>query len=289
MYKKILLLCLAMYFVSADSYGQSMFRAYNRYMRASSKGKKLYQRDYLGYGKAFMTIDVKQHYTDIRYVDPDPNTNYSTNSKGADTFIHTKYTAASAISYTEGTFFPLQKVGKEGLIALDVSATVNLLQYNIGPIDYSSTTGIVEGGITEQFYFPIGLVYKYGGEVNLNKKSKFLFTAGCGFAPYVSGSKIIAFSSLMAGSRKYVMAEFGVFGGIAWKLRTTIYFGNIVLVDNRYADIFDATSGHSDGYGNLDIKVTGGTTATVSLLINPFSWDWRGKGNNYSPINKEQL
>ncbi len=289
MYKRILLLCVVISLSCTATQAQSIFRYYNRYMRSSSKAKKMYQRDYMGYGKAFMAIDVKQHYTDIRYVDPDPNTNYNTGGKTADTFIHTKYSASSAINYTEGTFFPLQKVGREGLIALDVSASVNLIQYSIGPIDYSATTGIVEEGISEQFYFPIGLVYKYGGEVNLNKKSKFMFTMGCGVAPYISGSKIIAFSNLMMGSRKYVMAEFGVFAGIAWKLRATVYMGNMILVENKYADIFDATSGYSDGYGNLDIKVTGGTTATVSLLINPFSWDWRGRGDNYSPYNKPRF
>lgn len=286
MYKKTLLLLFVVALGIGETQAQRVYGAYSRYMRASSKGKKLYQRDYMGYGKSFMAIDVKQHYTDMRYVDPDPNTNYNFAGKGADTFIHTKYSAASSINYTEGTFFPLVKVGREGLFALDVSTSINIMQYHIGAIEYSATTGIVEEGITEQIYFPIGLVYKSGGEVNLNKKSKFLFTMGCGIAPYMTASKIIALSDLKFGTRKYVMAEFGVFGGIAWKLRATVYLGNIILLDERYADIFDADSGHTDGYGNLDIKVVGGTSASVSLLINPFSWDWRGKGDNYSSWNR---
>lgn len=236
-----------------------------------------------------MSIDVKQHYTDIRYTDP-ANTTTVYSSPPADTFIHTKYASSSSSwNYTEGTFFPLAKTGREGLFAIDFSTSVNITQYNIGKIDYSSATGIVETGVTETFNFPIALVYKSGGEVNLNKKSKFMFTIGCGIAPYLSASKIITFGDATFGARQFAMVEMGYFAGLAWKVRAVVYSGNMTLVDKPNADIFNATSGHSDGIGNLDIKVIGNGGASLTLLVNPFSWDWKGTGDNYSWENKGKL
>lgn len=281
-----LFFCLCI--ISADTYAQrGMLRAYSRYMRASSKGKKLYQRDYMGYGLAWMNIEVKQHYKDLRYTDPNPNYTTVYTTPPIDTIIKTKYSGSSSVSYTEGTFFPLERIGKEGLIAIDFSATVSIIKYAIGKIDYSSATGIDEEGFTEQFNFPIALVYKSGGEVNLNKKSKFLFTIGCGISPNISGSKIIALSDMMFTTRKFMMVEMGVFAGIAWKIRGVVYSGPMTLINNPNADILDATSAHREGLGNLDINVIGRGGATLTLMIMPFSWDWRGSGDNYSYENRK--
>ena len=291
MHRKIIFASLIAILCIAESHAQvqNIMNAYNRYNRASAKAKRLYQRDYLGYGMPKMNIEVWQHYTDDRTVYGDPTVPVTYTSRPADTIIRGKYSPSSSLSYTEGTFIPMFKIGREGMFAIDISASTSVYQYAIGKIDYSSNTGVEETGIVQQYTFPIALVYKSGGEVNLNKKSKVLFTAGGGICPGMTGSKIIAFSDIMFTAQPYGIVEFGIFAGLAWKIRATFYTKKLTLLDNQYADIFDADSYHTDTYGNLNIKVTGQPGVMLSLLVNPFSWDWKGKGDNYSPWNKGVL
>lgn len=290
MRRKVVIAVLAALLCSVNTFAQlnRYMRAYNRYSRSSERVKRLYQRDYVGYGMPKMNIEVWQRYTDDRTVyDPSVTIKYA--AKPADTVIRGKYSAGSSLSATEGTFIPMFKVGREGMFAIDVSASTSIYTYNIGKIDYSSATGIEETGIIQQYTFPIALVYKSGGEVNLNKKSKVLFAAGAGICPGMTAAKIIAFSDLQFSAQPYAMVEFGIFAGLAWKVRATVYTQKLTIIDNPYADIFDADSYHTDGYGNLAIKVTGKPGAMFSLLVNPFSWDWKGKGDNYSSWNKNVL
>ncbi len=220
----------------------------------------MWQRYYMGVGICSMGIDINQHYYD----------------DATDKIVKMSVKSSSSYTVTEGFYFPFSKAGKEGSVGLDLASTVNLFNYNVGTVNYSSETVATETGFCYQAIVPFALVYKSGGEAILNKKSKFLFTCGAGIAPSYAITKVFS-PGLSFSARKFIMAEMGYHAGIAFKLRATAYFGKMTLVNAEGDDFFYTSSFKSTGYGVVDNTVTGKTGITLTLALMPFSWAWAKK------------
>ncbi len=263
MYLRNITLCVLILLFASNAQGQRLFRAYSRYQHSSKAGKKMWQRYYMGAGVCAMNVELTQHYTDDIYAKS----------------LKMKVKSSSSYTVTEGFYFPFAKPHHDASFGLDIASTVNLFNYNVGTIAYSPETSITETGLCYQVLLPMCIVYKSGGEAILNKKSKFLFTAGVGVAPSYSISKIVT-PDLQFSARKFIMAEMGYFAGLAFKLRATVYFGTLTLVNTTEGDLSYATALKGVDYGYIDNKVMGKTGATLTLSLMPFSWDW-GRKNDF--------
>lgn len=259
--------CICFLFITLffnSSSGQGFFRALRDYENSGTSAKRMYQRSYLGFGVANMDLEIQQKY----YYD------------NFERIIKLKAKNVQSYSVTQGYFFPISTMQKNKSFGVDISSTVSLINYEFDTIHYSPDLWVIEKGFAYQSTLPIALVYKSGGEVSLHKKDKFLFMIGAGIAPTYSLSKIVSpYETLF--TRNFVTMEMGYFFGLAIKFRATAFFGSKVLIDSEGDDLEFASHVHGYDVGYLDNKVIGKTQVNLSLLLMPFSWDWKsekGKG-----------
>jgi hypothetical protein len=240
---------------------------YSHFDEFSDKHKARLQRYYFGIGRPFMNIDVATHYVSPAYSATPP-------VAAIDAKQETMINMANGFGGMGGAFYPLMRTGAESAIGFDISASCFFYTYNIGPLNYGSTATFSDQSLAEVIGLPIGIVYKSGGEVTLNKNNRSIISFGFGIAPTASISKIIA-EQISFNTRRYVMLDVGAFTGIAWKLRVTYYAGNLLLV-NKLNDPLDAVSASSTvgPPGTMDVKATGASDLNISLLILPFSMKW---------------
>jgi hypothetical protein len=260
MLKKILTItaCTCMLASAANAQLTRAMQMYNSYQNSSGAGKRMWQRYYIGGGMTSMDLRVEHHFY---------------GSESTERVIKQKLPSVTGYSATEGFYFPFSKPKTGGAFGIDVSTTANTYTYDVGTIVYDNNNQITETGVVYQAIIPIAFCYKSGGEVTLNKEHRNLFTFGAGFAPGYTISKVVAVD-LQFSARKFIMAEYGFFAGIGWKVRGTVYFGDLPVVNTVGSDFSNADSykGYDDGI--VDMKATGKTNVCISLFMLPFSWDW---------------
>ena len=246
-------------------------RNYNGF---SEKHKTHLKRYYVGYGIQSMSFDVTAHYVA-------PGDESSTPALSA-TDVTKKFSINSSKSFssTAGTFCPLMATSRNSGIGLDIAVNGEAYQYSTAPISYGSSFTVQEDGITEIVSVPMALVFKSGGEMSLKKRDNVLFAFGFGIAPGFSISKMYDVDAKFV-TRRFVMMEFGVLTGIAWKIRATYYSGNVSLMNLTGGDPTNASAYNAYGpVGFMDVTTKGSSSLNVSLLLLPFSWNWEKKDKN---------
>jgi len=247
-------------------------RNYNGF---SEKHKTRLKRYYFGYGIQSMSFDVTAHYVSSGDASSTPAVDATDVTK--------KFSVNSSKSFsaTAGTFCPLMATSRNSGVGLDIAVNGEAYQYSTAPISYGNSFTVQEDGITEIISVPIALVYKSGGEMSLSKRDNVLFSFGVGIAPGFSISKMYDVDAAFV-TRRFVMVEFGVLTGIAWKIRATYYSGNLNLMSLTGGDPTNASSYNALGpVGTMDVTTKGSSSLNVSLLILPFSWNWAKKEKNY--------
>jgi len=257
-------LIAVLYFTPATA--QLSIHSVNHYLKNRSEGKKLksYLRYELGYSMAFSSAYFQQ---DFRYINP--QTNSPAKSLLAKSF------SFHGLSVHAGTYFPLAPAGN-GIIALNVSVFGNVFSWDLGSIPMDSlVTGKVDAA-GAQIGIPIGVDYKFGGEVSLDKTDRFSFTAGAGIAPTVYLTSIAQQADLGTakfGLVPYLKAEFGFFAGIEWKVKAMYQTSSKMVIDNKSGDPNLQTSAT---YTHVELQTR--PVFTIGLALMPFSWDWENSG-----------
>lgn len=184
--------------------------------------------------------------------------------------------SAMSTTFTEGFYFPFDGITNKKGMGLDVATTLNLLSWNVGDIKYDENNYVTETGLSYQAMIPIALCYKSGGENTLRKCHKDLFTAGVGVAPTMAITKVVDVDGGFY-VRKFVFVEFGYYAGIAFKLRVNAFLDKMTLVNIQGTDLASTSADKivSNSYGVVDTKVIGKPGINVSLLLMPYSFQWK--------------
>lgn len=180
------------------------------------------------------------------------------------------------LGVTVGTFYRLALIGKNTAIAADVNFMYNKMNWIIGK-DFFIDNSWTISGKSNQFALPIGLSLKFGCDARLEKNHRFCASFGAGILPSVTttvlpftDSSKVKFKKLYA--TPYIKLEAGIFARICWKLRFIYSWGDMPYVDDAYT-IGKANNRAIEHYNN-----TGKSSAMLSVIIMPFSWDWPDNG-----------
>lgn len=190
-----------------------------------------------------------------------------------------------------GTTVPLKKLGRKSILGLGVD-----YMYNVYVWDYKTPTfngytrdssGAITGlsytnddlgfdGASVQLALPISADFKFGCDALTDKSIRFCGTIGAGVFPSMAATVDASNAGFGFGAAPFIKAEFGVMGGICFKIRALYSFGSIPYYTegnsiNNMAN-FSSTS-----------SLTGKSSLTFSLLFMPFAWKWNTSGwwNSY--------
>lgn len=225
--------------------------------------KKALKRQYVAFSYPMSTIQLDYVYQE-----------HPKFGQKFDTSINLSKKSSVAYGVSVGSFAKIAKIDKKQMIAFDWSFGGAYYTYNL--VDYQDAGGdeLSLTALTILFEAPLGLQYKSGGEASLNPKDKFLFSMGAGFAPTFAITGF-AFSNDAGGDvgadavfklRSYVMAEMGMYFGVAMKIRAMYYVSPFTLYHREEGDIEE---------GRINATLTGNNNIVVSLLILPFSMKWK--------------
>jgi hypothetical protein len=259
----ILLLLLAQ-----NSFAQRSYLSTLRHFDGYSEAKKArLKRYYFGYGIPTMSVDVTTHYVapgDIGATVPVPQSERTR-------LDH--LTISSGWGGTAGTFYVLAGTTRQSAVCLEIAFSEYFYQYNFGPASYGPAT-FSDQSIVGLACMPIGIAYKSGGEVTLNKHDRSTLSISAGIAPFMSISKFLA-AQAQFSARPYFAFEVGAFAGIEWKFRAAYFAGKTTLVDVT-ADGLDNVSKYTSigGLGTMDVKAVAGGDFNLALTILPFSFKW---------------
>ena len=268
MQPKKLISFIFIYLFAHSAFAQRGFlRTLNHYDSYSEGKKARLKRYYVGYGLPFMGMDVTTHYM------ADGDASATPSVAPIDLSKQTHVSLSNGFGAEAGTFYILMRNGRQSALCFDIAFSEYFYNYKIGPLTYGSATFSDESSVGIAG-MPIGISYKSGGEVTLNKHDKSTLSIGAGIEPTMSISKVIA-AETRYGARCYVAAEVGVFAGIEWKLRATYYTGTTTVV-NLTADGLDNVSSYNviGPLGTMDVKAVTGGDFNLSLVLLPFSFKW---------------
>jgi hypothetical protein len=254
--------CFSAFGAVAKAPFKNRFKDYDGYSAAKKSRLKRY---YFGYGiPVGMNLDITTKYV----TDGDAGTG----SVGITREM--KLTGVSGYGFQEGTFYTLQKTGGHDAVCLELGFSEYFYKYNVGPVSYGSDATFTDESVVAIACMPIGIAYKSGGEVSMNKQDRSTLSFGVGIAPAMSIAKVFAVD-LKFGVRGYVAAEVGIFAGIEWKLRATYYTSNSTLI-NVSGDLLDNVTKYNvtGSLGTMDVKAVAGGDFNVALVILPFSFKW---------------
>jgi len=246
---------------TANTFAQrAFFHTLNHFDEYGEGKRARLQRWYIGYGvPTLMNLDISTSYH------PD---DISTTQPIEQQF---KATGVSGRGAQEGTFYILSRTGRQNAFCFELGFSEYIYTYSIGPFYYGSAT-IYDEPAVAIVGLPVGIAYKSGGEVSLNKNDKSTLSLGVGMAPTCSIAKILAPDTRL-NVRGYIALEIGLFAGIEWKLRATYYSGKMLLVNKQNDDLSYAS--HTIGVlGTMDVKAVASGDLNVALVILPFSFKW---------------
>lgn len=261
------LLCLVITVYAIPGYGQYgnhyHYRPARAYSSYDSKGKKWLKRQFIAVHLPSMNLELDSKYM------TGASGSYGT-GPAIDTAIFLNKKSSSSFGVSSGSFFPIARWNEKDMLAIEWSVAFMWYQFKYGKVYYSPVDYITDNASFLNVSMPIGLVYKNGGEVSLDPKNKVLFSFGGGFEPtFILGG----YNSAGGASfkiRPYLMAELGMFFGIAAKIRATYYPGSVVMIND--AGEHDMTGG--SGNGQFSVYATGTNNFVLSLAILPYSFHW---------------
>lgn len=252
--------CLFAFNALAYSPFKNRFKDYGSYSAAKKARLKRY---YFGYGiPARMNLDVSTRY--LAAGEPGAGTEYITRD--------IKVTGVSGYGAHEGTFWTLSTQGHNAL-CLELGFSEYFYHYNVGPVSYGANAEFTDESVIAIACMPVGIAYKSGGEVSMNKLDRSTLSISAGMAPAMSIAKVFA-ADLHFGVRGYVAAEVGIFAGIEWKLRATYYTGS-TLINVADDGLDNVTKANVTGpLGFMDVKAVSRGDFNLALAILPFSFKW---------------
>ena len=270
-FRPFLALAVLAFFLPSYGYAQLSHSMVAGYLKARAQGKKLkaWQRYEVGLGLPMVNANYTQNFSAFN---PDGTSN--------DTSIKKKV-KATGYCITYGTYIPLSEPKNNFCMALGIGARGTSYSWAIDktilPQSYNSTITYN----TQEIGIPLSIDMKFGNEAMLDKAaSKYCFTFGVGAFPAISQTKIesmndntginTAFVSTVGTVRPFIKAEFGAFAGILFKIRATVNFGPITLINPTNESDYSLSSANIN---TVSLK-TESTSVQISLLLLPFSWDW---------------
>ncbi len=223
MNKKLLVIaCLALF--TGTTYGQYMGHRWQRsYNDQNKTSKKFLQRYSFGYIYPIEFLDLVQKYT------PTGATIAKRYEK--------KSTSKSGWGLSDIYSIPIVKFDKNSALGIDLPVDVTYNKWEVGPTDLTTEN---LNATCLQMRVGFGFKYMYGGEVSLSTESNGVFAIGAGFMPSLFVSNYIEPTGV-AASRPYIMAEAGIHAGITFKLRATMFIGQVILNDHT-VDLSDDTN-----------------------------------------------
>lgn len=241
----------------------AQLRTIRQYMNARENGGNLgvFQRYQVGYSLP-MASATWMH--DLSCQTPD--------GLIKDTSIVKNMGAAKGWGATSGTHFPIAVMGEKSILAIPVDAIVNLYVWNTGDIAINGGTYNYDVA-TMQIGVPVGIDYKTGGDAMLDKSNRISFTAGIGMHPNMYAT---AFGPWNGQAKfrvqPYLKAELGVFAGICFKVRALYTMSDVDLIKANEEQLYGGWSAADE---SETIRVRSKPNLTLSLLVMPFSWDWK--------------
>lgn len=164
-----------------------------------------------------------------------------------------------------GYSWPLARMGDNSCLALSVSYYYNAILWESGQFSYSYSSQYGSSSVgsgTIDMGLPIGVDFKFGCDALADRSQRLCYGFGLGLYPSIKTTVYKEVANSNAGLLPYLKAELGVFAGICFKVRALYSFGNI-----RYVDYHQGVD-----YTQLKTDFKGKSTATLSLIIMPFSW-----------------
>ncbi len=248
-------------FRSGGRYYASNYMHYDEYDPIKKKALK---RQYLAFSYPMSTIQLDYIYKE-----------HPKYGQKFDTSINLSKKSSIAYGFSGGSFAKIAKLGNaRQMLAFDWSIGGAYYTYNL--VDYQDAAGddLSLTALTMLFEAPLCLQYKTGGEASLNPKDKMLFSLGYGVAPTCAITGF-AFSNDAGGDvgadivfklRSYVMAEMGMYFGVAMKVRAMYYVKPFTLYKREEGDLET---------GKVSATLTGNSNIVLSLIILPFSPKWK--------------
>lgn len=218
------------------------------------------QRYEIGYSYSMMTA---KYTSNTQYVDGNGNL-FDSSSKGS-------IVSKGGFGATVGTFIPITRVGDNCMFAISVNYMYNFVLWNDLSSLYTFNTSGTNWdltGATLQMGFPVGGDFKFGCDAFTTKDKRFCATIGAGAYPALTATTFNGSDGGGFTVSPYLKGEVGVFGGICFKIRAMVTFGNIDLISDR----------NSFSGGASDITMKGTSSANISLIFMPFAWSWQKLG-----------
>jgi len=209
----------------------------------------------------------------VQYSQPATGPNVTPAQPAGVATVKTKICLTNGYGVQGGTFFPFIYTGAASAIGFEVAASGHVYNYQLSPINLVSAT-ISSKTMNMLVGVPIGIEYKSGGEVSMNKRDNSLFTIGCGIEP-----SLCLFTLFVNGTtstvREYAMMEFGFYQRLGCKIRITYYSGNVPLINQQNAPLNEMVNYKTTGpSGTMNINATGTHEFNFALLFLPFAGKW---------------
>ncbi|WP_222165796.1 hypothetical protein [Edaphocola aurantiacus] len=185
-----------------------------------------------------------------------------------------------------GTYIPMARLGGHTLLALGIDYAYNAYMWDYKVPEFSGFTtdenGNVNGvtysdpmfgfsAVSVQMALPVSLDLKFGGEATLEKYSRWTGTFGAGVHPSLNMTVDYGSGGFGTGITPFIKGEVGLKAGIVFKLRAQYAFGNIPFYE-KGNNLFNIPGLQSNS------QLTGKNAFTLSLVIMPFSFNWKEDG-----------
>ncbi len=272
MVQRFILICYLLSVV-IPAFGQ--FGHYHYYGNNSKSDKKVAERAYFGIEYPRMNLDMTQSYAIDRSTLP-VSIPPSTGLPSVDTTIYiskknsSKLGLKGALGIVGGTSFNLARLSETSMLALDVSASVEIYNWSVGIVKYSTVDSSVDPVFLVVERLPIALMYKTGCEASLSSANKLIFGIGGGIAPSFGESVYEQNSGGFFKFSPFLTAELGAWIGLGVKFRAAYYPGTYTFINASGNDLPAYTTN-----GNLTLLANGGSNFVFSfvLLLNSHQWD----------------
>lgn len=210
-------------------------------------------------------------------------------TEGGKTFSQTNKTDVSSKFGWGGVFgttIPVTRLGRKSILGVGVDYTYNVYVWDYKTPTFSGyirdSSGAITGldytnddfgfdGASVQLGLPVSADFKFGCDAVTDKTIRFCGTIGAGVFPSMAATVDASNAGFGFGAAPFIKAEFGVMGGICFKLRAMYSFGTIPYYTEgnsiNNSSSFSSTS-----------SLTGKSSLSFSLIFMPFAWKWDAPG-----------
>gem|GEM_PF-6103738 len=240
--------------------------SYGQYKWGGATGRMLRNKKYMerasfGFSWPMMKLNMLQSYkidrsTTKPYAGPSVNKNILVNKINK---MNIGLNGACGIMAVSS--FKLAKISDRSIIALNLASGLDVYNWKVGTVTFSSVDSIKGDVFCMQGKFPFSIMIQSGGEALLND-DPLIFSAGAGVAPTYSISTTPDIASGFFQLRPFLTTEIGFHKGIGLKLRVDYYPGTLNLLQTTGSDL----PGHETN-GNYSIIASGSGNLVLSLHI----------------------